>query len=42
MVWSESGEKMAQIKQRLQDKTSLNKYVGGFWCEEISLEESLL
>ncbi len=22
-----------QIKQRLQDKTALNKYVAGFWCE---------
>ncbi len=24
VVWSESGEKSAQIKQRLQDKTALN------------------
>ncbi len=22
-----------QIKQRLQAKTALNKYVAGFWCE---------
>ncbi len=33
VFWSESGEKSAQIKQRLQDKTALNKYVAGFWCE---------
>ncbi len=33
MFWSESGEKAAQIKHRLQDKTALNKYVTGFWCE---------
>ncbi len=32
MIWSKSGEKSAQIKQRLQAKTAL-KYVGGFWCE---------
>ncbi len=30
---SESGEKSAQIKHRLQAKTALNKYVGGLWCE---------
>ncbi len=30
VFWSESGEKSAQIKQRLQDKTALNKYVAGF------------
>ncbi len=33
MFWSESGEKSAQIKHRLQDKTALNQYVAGFWCE---------
>ncbi len=33
VIWSESGEKSAQIKHRLQDKTALNKYVAGFWCE---------
>ncbi len=33
MFWSESGEKSAQIKHRLQAKTALNKYVAGFWCE---------
>ncbi len=33
VFWSESGEKSAQIKQRLQAKTALNKYVAGFWCE---------
>ncbi len=33
VFWSESGEKSAQIKHRLQDKTALNKYVAGFWCE---------
>ncbi len=36
VVWSESGEKSAQIKHRYnpkQSKTALNKYVGGFWCE---------
>ncbi len=33
VVWSESGEKSAQIKQRLQAKTALNKYVTGFWWE---------
>ncbi len=33
VFWSESGEKSAQIKQRLQDKTALNKYMGVFWCE---------
>ncbi len=33
VVWSESGEKSAQIKQCLQAKTALNKYVTGFWCE---------
>ncbi len=33
VVWSESGENSVQIKQRLQDKTALNKYVAGFWCE---------
>ncbi len=32
-VWSESGEKSAQIKHCLQAKTALNEYVGGFWCE---------
>ncbi len=32
MVWSESGEKSAQIKLNLQAKTAL-KYVGGFWYE---------
>ncbi len=26
VIWSESGEKSAQIKQRLQAKTVLNKY----------------
>ncbi len=30
VVWSESGEKSAQIKHRLQSKTV---YVAGFWCE---------
>ncbi len=29
VFWSESGEKSAQIKQRLQDKAALNKYVTG-------------
>ncbi len=33
VVWSESGEKSAQIKHRLQAKTALNKYVAGFCCE---------
>ncbi len=33
VFWSESGEKSSQIKQRLQAKTALNKYVAGFWCE---------
>ncbi len=33
VVWSESGEKSVQIKQRLQAKTALNKYVAEFWCE---------
>ncbi len=33
VFWSESGEKSAQIKHRLQAKTALNKYVAGFWCE---------
>ncbi len=32
VVWSESGEKSAQIKLNLQPKTAL-KYVGGFWYE---------
>ncbi len=32
-VWSESGEKSAQIKHCLQAKTALNEYVGGFWCD---------
>ncbi len=32
-ISSESGEKYAQIKQRLQAKTVLHKYVGGFWNE---------
>ncbi len=36
-----------QIKQRLQDKTALNKYVGGFYVRDnrrwtFSLEEALL
>ncbi len=31
VVWSESGEKYAQIKQLLQ---ALNKHAGGFWREE--------
>ncbi len=32
-VWSESGVKYALIKHRLQTKTVLTKYVGGFfWC----------
>ncbi len=44
---SESGEKSAQIKHRLQPKTALNQYMGGFWCEGqqwimFSLEEALL
>ncbi len=30
VVWSESGEKYAQIKHRLQAKIVLNKYMGGF------------
>ncbi len=47
VFWSESGEKSAQIKHRLQAKTALNKYVAGFWCErqqkmDFSLEEVLL
>ncbi len=33
VFWSESGEKSAQIKHRLQAKTVLNKYVCEFWCE---------
>ncbi len=33
VFWSESGEKSAQLKQRLQAKAALNKYVAGFWCE---------
>ncbi len=33
VVSSESGEKSAEIKHRLQAKTILNKYVGGFWFE---------
>ncbi len=33
VVQSESGEKSAQIKHRLQSKTVQNQYVGGFWCE---------
>ncbi len=33
VISSESGEKSAQIKHRLQANTVLNKYVGGFWCE---------
>ncbi len=33
---SELGEKYAQIKHRLQEKTVLNKYVGGFWFERTS------
>ncbi len=32
VIWSESGEKSAQIKPRLQAETDLNKYVAGFWC----------
>ncbi len=44
VVWSESGEKSAQTKHRLQTKTALNKYVCGFWFQEMdfSLEEVLL
>ncbi len=30
VVWSESGDKYAQIKHCLQVKTVLNKYLGGF------------
>ncbi len=30
VFWSESGEKSAQIKHRLQAKTALNKYVADF------------
>ncbi len=46
-VWSESGEKYALIKHRLQTKTVLTKYVGGFYDvwgqqETFSLEEVLL
>ncbi len=33
VAWSDSGEKSAQIKHCLQDKTALNKYVAGFWWE---------
>ncbi len=33
VIWSESGEKSAQIKHPLQSKTALNKYVAGFLCE---------
>ncbi len=33
VVWSESGEKSAQIKHHVQAKTVLNKYVAGFSCE---------
>ncbi len=29
-ICSESGEKYAWVKHRLQPKTGLNKYVGGF------------
>ncbi len=47
VFWSESGEKSAQIKHRLQTRTALNKYVAGFWCKrqqqmDFSLEEVLL
>ncbi len=31
VAWSESGEKSAQIKHRLQAKAALNKCVAGFW-----------
>ncbi len=37
-ISSESGEKYAQIKQRLQAKTVLHKFVGGFemkWQQEM-------
>ncbi len=38
VFWSESGEKSAQIKQRLQAKTVQNsskQYVAGFWSERL-------
>ncbi len=46
-VSSESGDKSAQIKLRLQAKTALNKYVSGYWCEreqemDFSPEKALL
>ncbi len=33
VAWSESGEKSAQIKHRLQAKAALNKCVAGFWWD---------
>ncbi len=39
VIWSESGEKSAQIKPHLQAKTALNKYVCGFWCERTTVDE---
>ncbi len=48
VISSESGEKYAQIKHRLQAKIVQNKCVGGFWCERtitgyglFSLEKAL-
>ncbi len=43
VIVSESGEKYAQVKHRLQAK--IVKYVGGFWCDKrewtVSLEQAL-
>ncbi len=33
MKKSESAEKYALFTSENQSKTTLNKYVGGFWCE---------
>ncbi len=37
IISSESGKQYAQIKNCLQAKTVLNKYVGGFWGERTSI-----
>ncbi len=43
VISSESGEKYAQIKHRLEAKTVQNKHVGGFWYERaFSLDKTLL
>ncbi len=46
VISSESGEKYAQLKHRIQAKTVLNKCKGGFWCESTTedglFQEALL